>query len=44
MFDKLFQEVIKGILGGILSGPDIVKSGPVSTPRPRRIKIVDFIN
>ena len=26
MFDKLFQEVIKGVLGGILSGPDIVES------------------
>ena len=26
MFDKLFQEVIKGVLGGILSGPDLVES------------------
>lgn len=41
MLDKLLQEVIKGVLGGILTGPDIIKSGPISSPRPKRIKIVD---
>ena len=41
MLDKLLQEVIKGVLGGILSGPDIVKSGPTSPPISRRRNIVN---